>query len=62
MEVYAPIAHRLGMSNFKEELEDLSLKQLDPVGYAEVVDILQKNDKDGSFIDGVVKNIKERLA
>ncbi|MFA9381991.1 MAG: HD domain-containing protein, partial [Acetanaerobacterium sp.] len=35
MEVYAPIAHRLGIRAFKEELEDLSLKHLDTVAYTE---------------------------
>ena len=44
MEVYAPIAHRLGISNIKEELEDRSLQFLDPVGYAEIRSLLdQKN-------------------
>ena len=38
MEIYAPIAHRLGMQRMKWELEDLSLKYLDPVGYQEIID------------------------
>ena len=40
MEIYAPIAHRLGMQKMKWELEDLSLKYLDPVGYQEIVEAL----------------------
>lgn len=62
MEVYAPIAHRLGMSTIKEELEDLSLKVLDPVGYNEIVETLERNDKGSSFIEGIAASIKERLA
>ena len=36
MEVFAPIAHRLGMKAVKDELEDLSLRYLDPIGYHEI--------------------------
>ena len=42
MEIYAPIAHRLGMSRIKCELEDLCLQVLDPIGYQEIVDGLEK--------------------
>src|SRR5699024_10505735 len=42
MEVYAPIAHRLGISNIKEELEDRSLRYLDPVGYGHIRQLLDK--------------------
>ena len=40
MEIYAPISHRLGMQRIKWELEDLSLKYLDPIGYEEIVSSL----------------------
>ncbi|MEG0910330.1 MAG: bifunctional (p)ppGpp synthetase/guanosine-3',5'-bis(diphosphate) 3'-pyrophosphohydrolase [Ruthenibacterium sp.] len=62
MEVYAPIAHRLGMSNIKEELEDRSLQYLDPIGYQEIVGYLAQNGGADTFISGIADKIKERLA
>ena len=62
MEVYAPIAHRLGMAGIKEELEDRSLYYLDPVGYAEIKSYLDKNENADSFIAGIADKIRGRLA
>ena len=45
MEVYAPIANRLGILNIKEELEDRSLHYLDPVGYEEISKLLSEGDQ-----------------
>ena len=42
MHVYAPLAHRLGMQRIKQELENLALSYLDPIGYAEVSDHIEK--------------------
>jgi len=41
MQIYAPIAHRLGMQAVKWELEDLSLRYLDPVGYKTITDAIE---------------------
>ncbi len=60
MEVYAPIAHRLGISNIKEELEDRSLQFLDPVGYAEIRSLLdQKNGEE--FLKNISAVIQKHL-
>ena len=61
MEVYAPIAHRLGMKAIKEELEDLSLRYLDPVGYEEIENelLLTANDRE-KFISDLKDEILER--
>ena len=62
MEIYAPIAHRLGMSRIKWELEDLSLKVLDPIGYQEIVDGLEKqSSQHEEFLSHIQHNISEKL-
>jgi len=60
MEVYAPIAHRLGISSIKEELEDRSLQYLDPVGYNEIKEQLAKH-RGNEFLEHVSHAIQERL-
>ncbi|HBN79862.1 MAG TPA: (p)ppGpp synthetase, partial [Ruminococcaceae bacterium] len=56
MEVYAPIAHRLGIRAVKEELEDLSLRYLDPVAYQEIENALELRSKDrDAFIESTKK-------
>ncbi|MDL2323717.1 bifunctional (p)ppGpp synthetase/guanosine-3',5'-bis(diphosphate) 3'-pyrophosphohydrolase [Ruminococcaceae bacterium OttesenSCG-928-A16] len=61
MEVYAPIAHRLGISNIKEELEDLSLYYLDPIGYQEIVDLIGQKTEALQFIQSIADVINQRL-
>ena len=63
MEVYAPLAHRLGMQKIKWELEDTSLQYLDPEGYQEIIDYLKKNeDSANSFMNAIQSKITDRLA
>ena len=62
MEIYAPIAHRLGMQRLKWELEDLSLKYLDPIGYAEIEQELATGSAEHQkFLADTQKHIEERL-
>ena len=62
MEIYAPISHRLGMSRAKWELEDLSLKYLDPAGYEEITTTLEeKMPVLEEFMDSMKQKIMERL-
>lgn len=62
LEVFAPLAHRLGMSKIKMELEDLSLKYIDPIGYYEIVDkISQKQGEREKYIADMISLLKTRL-
>ena len=62
MEIYAPIAHRLGIQRMKWELEDLSLKYLDPIGYDEIVSKLDaKRPEYDAFMSRTQAQIDQRL-
>ena len=62
MEIYAPIAHRLGMQKIKWELEDLSLQYLDPVGYQEISDeLIRRSSAHEEFMASIQKRIQSRL-
>ena len=57
MQVYAPLAHRLGIQRIKQELENIALSYLDPIGYAEVKgDIEVKYGENRDFISSIICN------
>ncbi len=63
MQVYAPLAHRLGIQKIKQELENLSLQYLDPIGYDEVSrDIESKYGQNKDFIERTKELLCEKLA
>ncbi len=62
MHVYAPLAHRLGMQKIKQELETLALYYLDPIGYNEVSQDIQKRyGENKDFLDRATKRVAESL-
>ena len=63
MDIFAPLAHRLGIRAVKEELEDLSLRTLDAVGYREIENALAAHEHDRhAFVEDIQQDIKARLA
>ncbi len=62
MEVYAPLADRLGIRSIKEELEDISIHFLDPVGYEEIERLLKlKKEEREDFLSKIQEKIRDRL-
>lgn len=62
MNFYAPIAHRLGMSDVKEEMESIAIRYLDPYGCREIERLLDvhKEERD-TFIDDIISKIRSRI-
>ena len=62
MDIYAPLAHRLGMQKIKWELEDISLRYLDPVGYENIMSYLSAHkEQDEAFMHTIQEKITGRL-
>ena len=62
IEIYAPIAHRLGIRPIKEELEDLSISYLDPVAYHEIEQNLEAQSRSrNEYLEDVKSRINERV-
>ena len=63
MDIYAPLAHRLGMQKIKWELEDTSLKYLDPEGYNEIMRYLNAHQAEAdAFMKAIQSKITTRLS
>ena len=62
LEIYAPIAHRLGIRAFKEELEDLAIRYLDPIAYKEIENNLSMKKEEGErFLNEITKQISDKI-
>jgi guanosine-3',5'-bis(diphosphate) 3'-pyrophosphohydrolase len=62
MDIYAPLANRLGMGKIRGELEDLSFSYLDPKGYQELKDVVEKNRrKHEAFLAEVTKIVEQKM-
>ncbi len=63
LDIYAPIAHRLGMKNVKEELEDLSIRYLDPIAYEEIETELKLSENErNAFIESIKQKIFDKIS
>jgi len=62
LDIYAPIAHRLGMGKIRSELEDLAFRYTDPIGYEQVHDAIEARRKSGEhFLKQIEAVIREKL-
>ena len=63
MDIYAPLAHRLGMQKIKWELEDISLRYLNPEAYEQIMSYLQAHqEQDEAFMRTIQMRITDRLS
>ena len=62
MDIYAPIAQRLGISKIKVELDDLSLKYLEPEAYYDLVkNVNMKREERQAFVDNIVDDVRKKI-
>jgi len=62
LEIYAPLAHRLGLQQMKWEMEDLSFKTLNPGPYREIANLVEKRRGERQeYIDGVLQSARARI-
>ncbi len=63
MDIYAPLAHRLGMQKIKWELEDIALRYLDPTSYSDIMAHLSAHkEQDEAFMHTIQEKITQRLS
>lgn len=63
LDIYAPIAHRLGMGKVRAELEDLAFGAIDPEAHADIVNQIEhKRKASQEFLEGIRKSLEQKLS